>query len=681
MKTKRTWTACIALSLSVLCGSVPAYATEPVQESIAQQDVQIQAPAQVQAAALETGGVQLTWDAVPDASGYRIYRRNQDAWELLHIVKKAEKTSYIDKTTVMQTEYTYMLRAYTQTNGTIKLGAASQEVTATTVAVLGTPVMRAATSNDPNSLTISWNAVGGATGYEVFRKAEGEQDWSRMAETSGLYATSYVDHSVVCGKAYSYTVRACCEKNGNRIYGTYDPQGIVGRAVPEAPTLTASSNSSTSVSLSWTKVSGANGYRVHRKTDANGTWTYVNSVGENNTGYQDSGLTAGKRYYYAVAAYCTLPDGSQYIGDLSAAVSVVPKLAAPSLKSVAMGKKGLVFQWNTVSEANGYIIYRKADGGSWSQIATVGSGVTSYEDSGSLKDGGAYVYTAAAKMASGEAGLYNTNGLRGVYYSYQAAINSGTLPDNIALPNVRKETFGTSAEGRALNAYTVGTGAKHMVLNFAIHGWEDNWNRDGYELVRVSVQLLEKLSANASTVTNRGWSVTVVPYVNPDGIVSGTTNDGPGRCSTYRYNTSDSLVKGGVDMNRCFPTGFKQYTSARNYTGPNPLMAKEARALKSLIDNKKGSSTNVYMDVHGWTQQILTNTSGSGFVYATMHQYFPNNSAGGLGGGYVTRYAKEKGYSACLFEFPRNVTSHSVMVNKGYHTKFVNAIWSMITNH
>lgn len=70
-----------------------------------------------------------------------------------------------------------------------------------------------------------------------------------MAETSGLYATSYVDHSVVCGKAYSYTVRACCEKNGNRIYGTYDPQGIVGRAVPEAPTLTESSNSSTSVSF------------------------------------------------------------------------------------------------------------------------------------------------------------------------------------------------------------------------------------------------------------------------------------------------------------------------------------------------------------------------------------------------------------------------------------------------
>ena len=80
MKTKRTWTACIALSLSVLCGSVPVYATEPAQKSIAQQDVQIQAPAQVQAAALETGGVQLTWDAVPDASGYRIYRQNQDAW-------------------------------------------------------------------------------------------------------------------------------------------------------------------------------------------------------------------------------------------------------------------------------------------------------------------------------------------------------------------------------------------------------------------------------------------------------------------------------------------------------------------------------------------------------------------------------------------------------------------------
>lgn len=679
MRQKRKWAIGTVLSLSVMCGSVSVYATDVPYDTITQQEVQ--APEQVQATALETGGMQLTWHAVPDASGYRIYRWNQDAWELLHIVKKADKTDYIDKTTELQTEYRYTIRAYKQTNGTIALSAPSEEATGTTLSALGTPVMRSATSDDPNNLTIAWNAVGNATGYEVFRKAEGESDWSQIAETSGLYATSYVDHSVVCGRAYSYTVRAYYEKNGQKVYSAYDSQGIVGRAVPAVPTLKASSNSSTSVSLSWTKVSGANGYHIYRKTDANSAWTYLNSVGENNTGYQDSGLTAGKRYYYAVAAYCTLPDGSQYIGDLSTAVSAVPKLPAPSLKSTAMGKKGLVLQWNTVSGANGYVIYRTSDSNGWNQIATVGSGTTSYEDSTNLTDGGTYYYTVAAKMSSGEAGLYDTNGIRGVYYSYQAAINSGSLPDNIALPNVRKETFGTSAEGRALNAYTVGTGAKHMVLNFAIHGWEDNWNRDGYELVRISVQLLEKLSANASTVTSRGWSVTVIPYVNPDGIVSGTTNNGPGRCSTYRYNTSGSLVKGGVDMNRCFPTGFKQYTSARNYTGPNPLMAKEAKALKSLIDNKKGSSTNVYMDVHGWTQQILTNTSGSGFVYSTMHQYFPDNSAGGLGGGYVTRYAKEKGYNACLFEFPRNVTSHSVLVNKGYDTKFVNAIWSMISNH
>lgn len=679
MRQKKKMAACAALTLSVLCGSVSAYAVDTPQDAITQQEVQT--PTQVQAKALENGGIQLTWEAVSDAAGYRVYRWNQDTWELLHVIKHAEKTTYTDKATAMQTEYTYRIRAYTQTGGTIRLSALSEEAKATTAAVLGTPVMRAATSNDPNSLTITWNAVGGASGYDVLRKAEGETDWSRIAQTSGLYATSYVDHSVVCGKAYTYTARAYGDVDGKTLTGAYDTQGIIGRAVPAVPTLRASSNSSTSVSLSWTEVSGINGYHIYRKSENDRTWVYLNSVPAGNTGYQDTGLTAGKRYEYAVAAYCTLPDGSQYIGDLSASVSAMPKLAAPSLNSVAMGKKGLVFQWSSVSGANGYIIYRISDDNGWKQIATVGSGTTSYEDSSNLKDGGTYYYTVAAKMTSGEAGLYNANGLRGVYYSYQAAINSGTLPDNIALPNVRKETYGTSAEGRNLNAYTVGTGAKHMVLNFAIHGWEDNWSRDGYELVRVSVQLLEKLSANASTVTNRGWSVTVIPYVNPDGIVSGTTNDGPGRCSTYRYNTSGSLVKGGVDMNRCFPTGFKQYTSARNYTGPNPLMAKEARALRSLIDNKKGSSTNVYMDVHGWTQQILTNTSGSGFVYSTMHQYFPDNSAGGLGGGYVTRYAKEKGYSACLFEFPRNVTSHSVMVNKGYNTKFVNAIWSMISNY
>ena len=254
---------------------------------------------------------------------------------------------------------------------------------------------------------------------------------------------------------------------------------------------------------------------------------------------------------------------------------------------------------------------------------------------------------------------------------------------NIGVPNAEKTQYGTSAEGRPLYSYTIGNGKNHLVLNFAIHGWEDNWARDSYELFRVAIKVMKTLSENESVLKEYDFSVTVIPCANPDGIVSGYTNNGPGRCSTYRYNSSDadSLVKGGVDMNRCFPAGFKVNTSARNYTGSAPLLAKEARELRTLIDSKKGSKINLFIDVHGWTQQILTNSSGSGTLYKVLHQYFPSNTAGGLGGGYVSRYAMSIGYQACLFEFPRNVTSYAALVSNHYDVKFANAVMSIIKSY
>lgn len=685
--------AALVLSLSVLCGTLPAVAIDTQeQKSVVEQEgtfvereaalVKPSAPQQVAATALPNGGIRISWQPVSNASGYRVYRLEKDSWKLLHIVRGSLASEYTDLTTKINRTYTYTVRAYRSGGQTIKLSDYDTTgVSVMTSAILAEPVLMSAVSGGYDRIVVSWNAVGGADGYEIYRKTSASGKWSNLTGITGLDTTSYTDTEVTCGITYYYTVRAVGNAEGTPVYSTYHQTGIQGKAVPAMPTVRAAATGSSNIQVSWNAVAGASGYHIYRKTSAGASWSYLNSVSASNTGYTDRGLTTGKTYYYTVAAYRTLSDGSKCVGTYdSTGVSASPLLAAPKLTSVAMGKKGLVVHWSKVSGAGSYWIYRRADGVSdWSKIAAVGANVTSYEDSKSLKDGTSYSYTVAG-CTSTAVGAYNTTGIRGTYYSYQAALQNGTLPTNIALPHVTKQQFGTSGEGRALCAYTVGSGSKHMVLNFAIHGWEDHWSHDGYELVRVACKVLEKLSANASTVSARGWSVTVIPYANPDGIVSGYTNNGPGRCSTYRYNNAGSLVKGGVDMNRCFPSGFKVFTNARNYTGSSPLMTKESRALRKLVDDKRGSSTNVFMDIHGWTQQILTNSSGSGFVYSTLHSYFPNNSAGGLGGGYISRYAKSIGYNACLFEFPRGVTSHSAMVNAGYDTKFVNAVMSMIQN-
>lgn len=243
--------------------------------------------------------------------------------------------------------------------------------------------------------------------------------------------------------------------------------------------------------------------------------------------------------------------------------------------------------------------------------------------------------------------------------------------------------FGKSGEGRNLVAYRIGNGKNVMVINFAIHGYEDHWAGDGVELVYLAEQLKAYLEARLTQVNQKNWTVYIIPCANPDGLYSGWTNNGPGRCTTTRLDANGNLVKGkGIDLNRCFETGFRPITSnARNYVGTQPLMALEARALKQFVISHKGSGKNIAIDTHGWTQQIITGNP-YGTLSRTFRKYFPNNAPTYLGRlGYFMDYTRTLGYDSCLFEFPRNVYSHSAFVNSGYITKYINTIWDLIQNY
>ena len=118
-----------------------------------------------------------------------------------------------------------------------------------------------------------------------------------------------------------------------------------------------------------------------------------------------------------------------------------------------------------------------------------------------------------------------------------------------------------------------------MVLGFAIHGYEDNWSRDGGALVYTANQLMQKLDQNMATVRDYDWSIYVLPCMNPDGLMDGYTHNGPGRCTTTYLNGSKLVSGRGIDMNRSFPTRWTSYTGNRNFNGSAPLASKESAAL------------------------------------------------------------------------------------------------------
>jgi len=136
-------------------------------------------------------------------------------------------------------------------------------------------------------------------------------------------------------------------------------------------------------------------------------------------------------------------------------------------------------------------------------------------------------------------------------------------------------------------------------------------------------------------------------------------------------------------LNRCFENGFSPKWSTRNYITTRPIAAVEAVALKELISsNKSETGYNVFVDVHGWTQQIITSASTKAKLASIFSAQFPQNAKSRLiKDGYLTDWTSYIGFDSCLFEFPRNIYSHSDFVNSGYPQRFITCVHDILKTY
>ena len=75
-------------------------------------------------------------------------------------------------------------------------------------------------------------------------------------------------------------------------------------SAPAQVSLTVKQTASKTVTLTWKKVSGADGYEIYRRTGASGSYTKIKTVtGGSTLTYKNTGLSIGKKYYYKVRAY------------------------------------------------------------------------------------------------------------------------------------------------------------------------------------------------------------------------------------------------------------------------------------------------------------------------------------------------------------------------------------------
>jgi uncharacterized protein (TIGR02145 family) len=247
-----------------------------------------------------------------------------------------------------------------------------------------------AAANSANGITVSWSASAGAINYRIYRSESGDADTYALAGTSS--ATSYANTGLTMATKYYYRVAAYNAGGEGPM-----SEAVSETTLPFVPTnVTAAVNSPTSITVSWSAVTGASNYRVYRSTSVNGTYTLVNSP--SGTSYTNTGLTTGTTYYYRVAAYSST-NGE---GPQSEAVFETPRTtpSVPQSFTATPGNGQVVLSWiapsnHGGSEITGYQVSSN-NGSTW----VAASGSTSHTFTG-LANGTSYTFKVRAVNAAG----------------------------------------------------------------------------------------------------------------------------------------------------------------------------------------------------------------------------------------------------------------------------------------
>jgi hypothetical protein len=163
------------------------------------------APGTFMAVAAGSGQIDLSWADVPGATSYRVERSPDGSagWETASTVGQGA-TSVTDGGLSAGTTYFYRVIAI----GSDLESAPSDTVSATTaVDVPSSPTGVTATADGQDRIDLTWNDVGGETGYVIERSTDSGATWVTIA-TTGQDVTATSDTGLASGTTYWYRVVA-----------------------------------------------------------------------------------------------------------------------------------------------------------------------------------------------------------------------------------------------------------------------------------------------------------------------------------------------------------------------------------------------------------------------------------------------------------------------------------------
>jgi DNA-binding beta-propeller fold protein YncE len=329
------------------------------------------------------GEVLVQWNAVPAATGYRVYR-STDATDYT-LVADTAASQYRDSAVANSTTYYYTIGAYNAA-GESQLSS----IVSTTPGAFSYPPglieIAVAYQDDAGFVRVAWSAATAATDYQVFRSAYGQGAYVLAGTVSASAGPSNEcvedEHgAMVCYDVYYFfdlTVSTLSNWeyriHGVNSFGAGPYSQVVTYTAPPAPpaNLTATPGNG-QVTLAWDAAPGATDYIVRfsalpHEYDEYYDWVTATSA----TSFVHTGLANGYAHFYSVIARRGGDEGPPaYAYATPFDPGGAPPGAVTGLSVLAEGYRHITLAWDAIAGATQYHVFVSDTSGAPYELAGV----------------------------------------------------------------------------------------------------------------------------------------------------------------------------------------------------------------------------------------------------------------------------------------------------------------------
>jgi C1A family cysteine protease/transcriptional regulator CtsR len=380
---------------------------------------------------------------------------------------------------------------------------------------------------------------------------------------------------------------------------------------PSAPTLKSPASASTVSSLTprleWNTSSGAVSYGVQVSTSSSFTTLLVNATGITNLYYDIAPglLKWNTTYYWRVNARDSFGSTSTWSSYRYFKTAVGPPPNVPSnlvATPVSSSQINLTWQDNS-SDETGFKIERKTGTGSYSQITTVGAGVTNYSNT-LLSASTTYYYRVRAYSAAGNS-------------AYSNEASTATPPPPPSAPTLKSPAIGSTvatltprlewnaSSGAVSYGVQVSTSSSFTTLlvnetgitslYYDVAPWILKWNTTYYWRVNAR----NSYGSTSSWSTSRYFKTAVGPPPNAPSDLTATPVSSSQINLTWQDNSSDE-------------SGFK--IERRTGTGSYSQIATVGANVTSYTNSRLSANTTYYYRVRAYNAAGNSNYSNEASV-------------------------------------------------------------------